>query len=205
MKNNLPKDIIMDIDDVICDTSTLMIQAINDFTKQSKTIDEWVNFDLSKVYDNLKHDDVHYILHHYNVFRDCEPCVGAKQSVDWLIGEGFRIHYCTARKNVVNAEVTTEEWFDRHDINKSCGIHYVEYGTDKSLTYKQISNKFAYMFDDNIANIHDAIVSDLIHKPVLITKPWNKNHNFEGIRVDSLYDFCQQQILKFVSSYFLKL
>lgn len=183
-------DIIMDIDDVISDTNTIMIQALNKFTGHQFSLSDWTDHDLTTIYPNLQYDEVSEVIIKDKVFEQAIPLPGIRDAVNALIDAGYNIHFCTARNHLAHGKEVTEWWLDFHDIPRNNAVIYCNYGESKSKSYERVSSCFAYMFDDAAFNIQDAVQHGAVIKPMLVSKPWNAKYN-GYLRTNGVWDFCK--------------
>jgi hypothetical protein len=79
-----------------------------------------------------------------------------------------------------------------HDFEYNT-LSVVNHGERKSTAYKTIADNFAFIIDDHVGNLSDAIESGIVREAIVITMPWNKK-NTEYIdgetRFNSLHEFC---------------
>lgn len=184
-------DIIMDIDDVICNTNPVLLDLINRKVGETKSMNDFVDHDLTKIFTNITKQEIYDIIVENELFLKIEPIPNVKQALQALMDAGYNIHFCTARNHLPNAKKQTEMWFEQHNIPVHNSILYTNYGESKSKTYEKVSTCFAYMFDDGPFNIVDAIDHGSVLKPVIISQPWNNTFDYY-LKTPSLYDFCIQ-------------
>lgn len=181
--------VIFDVDDVLCDTCVKLHEGLLIELNQDIPIEQWHHHHLSKVYSSIADDFINEIITKHNVFSECQPIKGAKQALQCFRDKGYTLHLCTARGMVEDHEVLTQQWLHDHDIPYDT-VTYVPFGSRKSEAYKHLDSVFSYMFDDAIHNIDDAIDSQLVIKPTVVTKPWNSRET-NYMRTSSIYDFCR--------------
>lgn len=181
--------VVFDIDDVIGDTCQILYECLTIETGQDVPIEKWEHHELSKVYHSFEDIYINEIIQNYDIFSNVTPIEGAREALQMFRQKGYNLHLCTARGMVENHEQLTQDWLDKHNIPHDT-VTYVPFGSRKSQAYKQLDEVFSYMFDDALHNIDDAIDSQVVLKPTVVTKPWNKACT-TYMRTDSLIDFCK--------------
>lgn len=182
-------NIIVDLDDVVCNTSDVLEPIMNTFIADKEIYiptSKWTTYNLYEIFPVTK-AQVEQIIIENDVFNKVTPLLGVKHALKLMKMRGYNIFICTARGNFED-KTSTYNFFDKYDIPFD-HILFTKYGQQKSEVYKKFATCYSYMFDDNISNIEDAINSECVIKPYIVTKPWNIG--FQGLRVNSLIEFCE--------------
>lgn len=180
-------DIIMDLDDVVCDTAPLFQQTITKVTGINIPLSKWTDFYLPNIYDTLDQSQITDILCNSTLCTDVQPITNIDIALQKLRQFGYKIHLCTARAMITDHEKLTLNWLSDKGLEYD-SLHFVNHGLKKSEKYKNM--KVGYLFDDAIHNLDDAFDSGNVIQPIIINKNWN-THYKRCARYDSVYDFCK--------------
>ena len=187
--SKIAPSIIVDMDDVLCELSPLLHEGLLKETGQDIPINEWEHYQLPNLYQNITSQLISDIIIKYDVYARSSPIAGAVRALECFRERGYIIHLCTARGMIEGHEQVTKQWIAQHNVPHD-SLTFVQFGESKSQAYGQLDKVFSYMFDDAIHNIDDAIGSNKVIKPTIVTRPWNKNER-RYLRTPSLFDFCK--------------
>lgn len=180
------RDIIIDLDDVIADAAPEFKITFDRFTGTNIPVSSWTTYNFIDQYPTLDIDTIVMLMVGDKILERCKPINKAIESVQALKQYGYNIHIVTSRGLHPNAFNVSKQWLDMYNVPYDT-LSVTNYGSLKSTSYNKISTCFAYMFDDNIANIADAGRNNVI-TPILISQPWSKHYPCN--KVESLYHFC---------------
>lgn len=184
-----PKNIVVDLDDVLFDLFNPLRNSLNRYTGLNKQVFDFFDFDLSKVYPGLTMDEFYSIAHEDRLIEICNPIPGAKDALDIIKKKGYIINIVTARGWHEKALPITVEALKRNGLFYH-NLYITNPGESKEIAYRQIDDKFACIIDDHIKNINQAIDSNLFTSHFLVSKPWNTSLRIPGnvIRWQSIKD-----------------
>lgn len=187
--------VLVDMDEVMCDTLPPILAQLNAIDNTSITEDEIVNYDFTNFF-NVTHDQIHDIFVNTNILETVAPFPGACEALRELKAMGYKIHIITARAWHPDGVKMTMEWLDKHG-----GVYdsvSVSYGgrQEKSEVYRTVASEFAYLVDDGMHNIFDACQSGIVREVAIMRAPWNKvfgtEFTWQDKMVDSMVDFTNR-------------
>jgi 5'(3')-deoxyribonucleotidase len=182
--------IIIDMDEVVADTLPPIMEKLNAIDGTNVPDEAITNYDFTNFF-NVTHDGIHKLFLEHNILENLEPLPGAIDALQRIRKLGYKIHIVTARAWHPQAVAITMEWLDRYGgIYDSVSVSMGRAQT-KSDVYKYVSDRFAYIVDDGLHNITDAIDSEIVDEVVVIAAPWNASTDtFSDKTVNSLAEFA---------------
>lgn len=187
------KTILLDIDDTIANTKETFREIMNRRTGKSVSAEEWVNYDLTQIYDGVSSDDIRNFILEENMLNRIEPLENTRATVDYLKNSGYNIAYITSRAYAPDAKNITENWLKRHGIHYDA-IHISGSGILKSM-YANLYHNVALVVDDHSYNTMDFYTNCpriKNHNNVVVRQTWNKEflneHGSRFIMINDISD-----------------
>ncbi len=183
-------NIIIDMDEVVADTLPPILHHLNQIDRTNVKHTEITDYDFTKFF-NTTQQHIQQLFHDNNILGTVEPLDGAIDALHRIKAMGYKIHIVTARAWHPYGSVLTMDWLERH--RAPYNSISVSMGGDqpKSDVYKFIADRFAYIVDDGLHNITDAIESGIVDEVVVVEAAWNTSvDTFIDKTINSLSDFA---------------
>lgn len=161
-------DIVIDLDDVICDLCTPFHKALSHYTGKDIPVSEWSDFNLKNIY-GISTDELFDVLKGYSVFENAKPIEDSLLALNKINKYGFNSHIVTSRNRLDPTGEMTRTWLETHNIDAELNITCERKG--KSDVVKHI--RPILMVDDHAKNIVDC--SPYSFGLTIIDKPWNQD------------------------------
>ncbi|MFY0656289.1 MAG: hypothetical protein JXR12_06035 [Neptunomonas phycophila] len=182
--------LIIDMDEVVADTLPPILAQLNALEGTSVPEEDITNYDFTNFF-NTTHEQIHDIFRDHNILETVEPLSGAIDALIKLRKLGYKIHIVTARAWHPNGMHMTMDWLEKHGAPYDSVSVSMGQTQTKSEVYKYVSDRFAYIVDDGLHNITDAIDSGIVDEVVVISAPWNTSTDtFSDKTVNSLEEFA---------------
>jgi uncharacterized HAD superfamily protein len=194
--------VLIDVDDTISETQTVLLKHINEELGADFTYDEMTRAHRAKEFAHNADSKtvqrvekwgnaVRGLLKRPDVMATCEPCEGALDAMIDLYWSGYDLHIVSSRQDPLHR--TTEEWLIKHGFRNFIEqIHprpSDERGTDFKVRVAR-EQRFGLAFDDTFEVC--AALAEVVPVVYLIDRPWNRGHDDElpdnVTRVDSFQD-----------------
>lgn len=178
------KNVIFDLDDVVCELSVPFHAALTKATGRNIPVAEWHDFNLGLVY-GVSLDEVFEVLRRHRVIEQARPYGEARELLGGLMAGGYDIHIVSSRYKLDPEGEVTREWLERHQIPHSSLT--ITCHTKGKADVAQSLNP-VLMVDDHSQNIIDC--APFVEQAVLVNRPWNLKFDAGAIsnlkRVDGL-------------------
>jgi len=178
----------MDMDDVICNTSSAIEKFAREKCDFSIDWDKVTKYDLEEVPDVIPPhiaDVIVTALFNTDIIDISTPNISVKTSIDKLYANGFKVVIITSRP--LSLTRSTDQWLRNHCI-KYEGI-YSSPGLQKFEVIQRLGVK---AFIDDREDVIDSIhcnCGDLEHGLYIFDKPWNRQYNNKNVtRVNSVIE-----------------
>jgi uncharacterized HAD superfamily protein len=170
MSVSMKKEVIFDLDDVLCHLNEGLEQAFLKETGIFIPSEQWHTYNCFDLF-GLNYEEFINMMNKHQLIKDPRPDETAIQVLNELKQEGHNIHIITSRANQNNAENFTYQWLKKHGVNyDTLSLTGVE--KTKNDVIEEIGGAFA-MIDDFQGNLVSAEKTGLIQNLVLRVKPWN--------------------------------
>lgn len=175
--------IYVDLDDVVCDTTSVIVRECNSIYGRSSRLDDIYSFELQESLDLTKdqHNNLMDHIHSEEIQMQMEPIDGAVEYLNVACRRGIQIHIVTGRPP--STYDSTIRWLGYHDVPFDELIFVNKYNRldNKESVAIQVS------FDQIVSNDYKAIIEDspsaielslsLFSCPVIFfSKPWNREY-----------------------------
>ena len=180
----MQKMIMLDLDDTLCDLSSLLKESITKRTGKNIPVHEWHDYNLGSIF-GMDGDVVIQSIIEDNLFEKVKPFSDVKDGIDELLMKGFRVSIVTAREGIDKKGEQTFNWLRKNRINFS-HLFLTSHQIGKHEIAERLQPK--YSLDDNLDYVFSCY--DHVGTSVIKTMPWNKLTNSKSIaRVDNFRDF----------------
>lgn len=182
--------IIIDMDEVVADTLPPIVDHLNVLCNTSVCSTEITNYDFTNFFD-ITQDILHGVFVDNNIIENVVPLEDAIEALHRIRKLGYKIHIVTARGWHKDGVHITMDWLDTHGgIYDSVTVMDGRFQS-KSEAYQKVSDRFAYIVDDGLHNIDDAVHSEIVDEVVIISAPWNTSvDTYTDKTVNSLSEFA---------------
>lgn len=181
-------DVVIDLDEVICEMTKPLQKALEVETGKNIPVSEWHDYFLGEVYD-IDKDTVFSVIEAHNVLWNAKPYLGAVEAMQTLRKRGFSIHIVTARSPFDSSGEKTARWLIEHEVPYD-KLHISCHSRGKESIVRSICP--VAMIDDHVKNIEDCYSST--YMSILINRPWNSNKDVELSQLVKRADSLQEAI-----------
>lgn len=171
------KIVMIDLDEVVCDTNELLLPIFNHTFHKKFEISDWNQYDICSLY-GITAEQYYDMFDTFNLASNAPPCVGALEAIDILISNSITPIFVTARRPLVDTAPTLK-WFERHRVDAS-NLHVIGHHSKAHFMRDHyISKGYTLLgaYDDNIWNMldfHDNFPNAVLG---LIDRPHNQCFN----------------------------
>lgn len=164
MKNLRQKIALVDIDDVLTDTTSKILEEVNIRHKSSYTVDQmttyyvWENFPITK-------EEVYQITITENIVASLEPISGALEGMVRIKKSNYLIWLVTARPEILRP--ITLNWLNRHGFRFDKLTMELNGSQKATLASRKVELAIEDRYDTALA------FSEISNHVYLLTRPWN--------------------------------
>jgi 5'(3')-deoxyribonucleotidase len=157
-----PLTIALDVDDVVADTSTAWVAAVNARHGMVLSVRDWTEWGLGNIYGDEIANKLYAELGIVDFYDRVVPCTGAVEAIRELRGAGLRCIFVTREVDGPGMSGRKWSWLQNHGL--AGPEHRRDYfeAIDKSVFRAEL------LVDDGLHNVLPFPTGG-----VLMTRPWN--------------------------------
>jgi 5'(3')-deoxyribonucleotidase len=175
--------IMLDLDDTLCDLSSLLQESLYKRTGQDIPVCEWHDYNLGNIYGT--HNNIVFeCIKEDDLFLKAKPLSYVVEGVKELWHMGYDIAIVTARKPVDPNGCTTQSWLEKHGLNPDY-LFITSHEEGKHTIAEAL--KPDYSLDDNLHYIHSC--DEHVLCSVIKDMPWNRKNSGDFVRVNDFACF----------------
>lgn len=171
MSNSAKPYIVFDVDDVLCETSVPLQQALTITTGKNIPCKDWFDFSLPTVYE-VAFDKILAAFHLGNILHT--PFNSQVKPLFNEVKQNFSIGVLTSRAWHPEGEAITKQAFEKEGLHVDKLI-VAEHSKSKAEYFHEFGEVALYV-DDNIHHIKDVAAINPNTLCVIRTQPWNVAH-----------------------------
>jgi 5'(3')-deoxyribonucleotidase len=185
----------VDLDEILSDTLTSVLEYYNSVHGTNLKRDEFVSYNYWEIWGGTKENAVKLIEDYYktNYFKNIKPIAGAKENLEKLKSEGYELFVITGRSD--KYKKGTKDWLTEYYPNIFSDIFFANtFDIDNTDTKKSdicIKNNIPILIEDDPHHLADCVQAGI--KTIVLDCPWNKNFQAKNsVRVFSWEEITQK-------------
>ncbi|WP_018234339.1 HAD family hydrolase [Thioalkalivibrio thiocyanodenitrificans] len=168
--------VVFDMDDVVANIGPLILEALNERTGKSFSLEDWHTYDLAQIYD-LSYSQMLQALYDHKVLERATPAKGALEVMGLARDAGFHVGILTARGWHPEGRSISERWLADNGLMVD-RLHVLSPDECKAEVICEFGDVELFIDDyhKHVLAVHE---SGKTRKTILRNQPWNRSIDFD--------------------------